>query len=342
MGRRPVGGLWTWVIVLALTACSVPAARPTATAQGDAELTTGATVAPVAPAESGPAIDLPVPAPPAGDPLAVLSAGGIVVPVLGREGDGWKVATPCGREAMVTSVTSLPQTPIVLDPGHGGYDPGAIGPNGLRESELNLEVTRHAAAALERAGYPTVMTRNAYHGMNLVNRAQIALRLKARAFVSVHHNAASWAPSAIPGSEMYHQVASAESKRLAGLIYEEIVAALSAYAVPWVTSGAGVTWRTRASNGDDWYAMVRQPKGIPAALAELAFISNPAEADLLTDPDVQRVEGEAVARGVIRFLTTADPGSGYVDGGNMPPRQRPGGPRTGANDDWSECDDPAL
>lgn len=53
----------------------------------------------------------------------------------------------------------------------------------------------------------------------------------------------------IPGSEMYHQVASADSKRLAGLIYEEIVAALSDYDVPWVTSGAGVTWRTRARTG---------------------------------------------------------------------------------------------
>ena len=68
--------------------------------------------------------------------------------------------------------------------------------------------------------------------------------------------------------------------------------------------------------------MVRQPKGVAAALAELAFISNPAEADLLADPDVQRVEGEAVARGIIRFLTTADAGSGYVEGGNMAPRPR--------------------
>lgn len=129
----------------------------------------------------------------------MLSAGGIVVPILGREEDGWKVSTPCGREATVTSVTPLPSSPIVLDPGHGGYEPGAVGPNGLYESELNLAVSRHAAAALERAGFPTVMTRNADHGMNRVNRAQIALRLQARAFVSVHHNVASWAPRAIPG-----------------------------------------------------------------------------------------------------------------------------------------------
>jgi N-acetylmuramoyl-L-alanine amidase len=344
MGRRRVAGLLTLAMILALSGCSEPAGRSPVDAT-EAALTAGASLAP-APALAElaiPADPVPPPAPAPGEPTAVLSAGGIVVPVLGREGDGWKVSTPCGQEAVVTAVTPLPSRPVVLDPGHGGYDPGAVGPNGLFESELNLAVSRHAAAALERAGFPTVMTRNGDHGMNLVNRAQIALRTQARAFVSVHHNAASWAPSAIPGSEMYHQVASADSKRLAGLIYEEIVTALQAYDVPWVTSGAGVTWRTRASNGDDWYAMVRQPKGIAAALAELAFISNPAEADLLADPDVQRVEGEAVARGIIRFLTTADPGSGYVDGGNMPQRPRtPGsGPRPDPND-WSGCDDPSL
>jgi N-acetylmuramoyl-L-alanine amidase len=339
MGRRAAAGLA--ILALAAAACSEPAGRSPVD-RTEAALAAGATLPPAPAQETAPE---PVPAalPPADVPAAVLSPGGVVVPVLGREGDAWKVSTPCGREAVVTSATPLPSRPVVLDPGHGGYDSGAVGPNGLYESELNLAVSRHAAAALERAGFPTVMTRNADHGMNLVNRAQIALRTQARAFVSIHHNAASWAPSPIPGSEMYHQVASADSKRLAGLIYEEIVAALRVYEVPWVTSGAGVTWRTRASNGDDWYAMVRQPKGIAAALAELAFISNPAEADLLADPDVQRVEGEAVARGIIRFLTTADEGSGYVEGGTVAPRPRngTGGPRPDPND-WSECDDPSL
>lgn len=337
MGRRAAAGLGA--LALALAACSEPAGR-TPVDRTEAALTAGATLPP-APAREAVAPDPVPPTPPADVPAAVLSAGGIVVPVLDRDGEAWRVSTPCGREALVASATHLPVRPVVLDPGHGGYDPGAVGPNGLYESELNLAVSRHAAAALERAGFPTVMTRNGDHGMNLVNRAQIALRTQARAFVSVHHNAASWDPSPIPGSEMYHQVASADSRRLAGLIYEEIVAALRVYDVPWVTSGAGVTWKTRASNGDDWYAMVRQPKGIAAALAELAFISNPAEADLLADPDVQRVEGEAVARGIIRFLTTGDEGSGYREGGHAPPRPRSGGPRPDPND-WSECDDPSL
>ena len=339
MRRHPVARTVLFALLAALVACSSPAAGPRRATE--AALAPEVLAPPVQPAEPEEAtLEAPVtPLPAKPDAAAVLSSGGIVVPVLGREGDGWKVSTPCGRDAVLTAATPVANGPVVIDPGHGGYDPGAVGPNGLAESALNLAVSRHAAAALEQAGYPTVLTRNGDHGMNLTNRARLAVGLQARAFVSVHHNAAAWAPSAIPGSEAYHQVGSAESKRLAGLVYEEIDAALSAYSVPWVTSGVGVTWRTR-SNGDDWYAMVRQPKGVAAALAELAFISNPAEAELLADSEVQRVEGEAVARGILRFLTTGDPGSGYVEGGQMPPRPR-NGPRGGGGGD-DECDDPAL
>ena len=344
MGRRPVVGLLVLALVAALATCSSKSGPRTASGRtagpADTGLSAGAVLLPAQPEVAAPPDTVPPPAPPPTVP-AVLSSTGIVAPVIGREGDAWKVSTPCGREAVLASATPLATGPVVLDPGHGGYDPGAVGPNGLRESELNLAVSRHAAAALERAGFTTVMTRNDDHGMNLVNRARLAVGLQAKAFVSVHHNAASWAPSAIPGSEMYHQEKSAESKRLAGLIYEEIVAALRVYDVPWVTSGAGVTWRTKA-NGDDWYAMVNQPRGVTAALAELAFISNPAEADLLADPGVQRVEGEAVARGIIRFLTTSDAGSGYVEGGQMPPRSRTGSGPRGGGGGWDECDDPVL
>jgi N-acetylmuramoyl-L-alanine amidase len=346
MRLHPPASFLVVALLVGVTACTSPSVTPSPQAEVRPAVAPAPAPALPAPAEAAavlqPAVppDPPAPAP---EPTAVLSPAGIVVPVLGREGDGWKVSTPCGREAVVTGATALPRNnPVVIDPGHGGYDPGAVGPNDLYESELNLSVSRHTVAALEAAGIPTVLTRNGDHGMNLTNRAKLAVGLQARAFVSVHHNAASWDPSPIPGSEMYHQVSSAESKRLAGLIYEEIVAALRVYDVAWVTSGAGVTWRTKA-NGDDWYAMVNQPRGITAALAELAFISNPPEADLLADPDVQRIEGQAVARGILRFLTTQEPGSGYVEGGRMPPRPRTGsGPRTGGAGNDVECDDPAL
>jgi hypothetical protein len=71
-------------------------------------------------------------------------------------------------------------------------------------------------------------------------------------------------------------------------------------------------------------------------LAELGFISNPPEADLYARPDVQKVEGEAVARGILRYLTTADPGSGYTE---PYPRETPAGPGGGRG---TSCRDPAI
>jgi N-acetylmuramoyl-L-alanine amidase len=236
---------------------------------------------------------------------------------------------------VLPTATPVEGTTVVLDPGHGGWDPGAVGFNGLTEAELNLAVSKEAQAALERAGVSAALTHADNHGMNLPNRAKVAQGLGAKVFVSVHHNAAAWARSPIPGSDVYYQERSDDSKRLGGILYEEIVAALTPYAVPWVSIDTpGVTFRTRARDGDDWYAMVRLPKPIPAALAELAYLSNPPEAALLARPDVQRVEGEAVARGIERYLTTHDPGSGFV---TPYPRTEPaGGPGP------ATCRDPAL
>src|SRR5688500_7890180 len=114
MGRRPAWGLWRWALVLGLTACSAPAPAPAPapTAAGrDAALTAGATLPAATAQEPAPPVAAPAPQPE--EPSAVISAGGIVVPVLGREGDGWKVSTPCGRDAVVTSVTPLPSSPVV-------------------------------------------------------------------------------------------------------------------------------------------------------------------------------------------------------------------------------------
>jgi hypothetical protein len=64
-------------------------------------------------------------------------------------------------------------------------------------------------------------------------------------------------------------------------------------------------------------------------------VSNPPEEELLSRADVQKAEGEAVARGIVRYLTTRDPGSGYV---TPYPRTTPAGPGGGS----SNCVDPTL
>ena len=272
---------------------------------------------------------------PAGDTKVLVSPRGVVLPVTGREAAGYRVITPCGKSAVVPSGTPVTSARVVLDAGHGGVEPGAVGPNGLAEKTVNLEVVEHARRVLENAGVRTVLTRTADYRMTLATRAEVVKALGPKAFVSVHHNAEPDGPFPRPGSETYYQVASAESKRLAGLLYEETVKALSAYRVAWVAdTDAGAKYR-RSSTGDDYYGILRRTQGTPASLAELAFISNPPEAELLTRSDVRQVEGEAVARAILRFLDTRDPGSGFTE---PYPRESPAGSGGGS----SNCQDPPL
>ncbi|HEV7888022.1 MAG TPA: N-acetylmuramoyl-L-alanine amidase [Acidimicrobiales bacterium] len=288
-----------------------------------------------APAPVNPVTTLP-PAPPvpAEQAKVLVSASGVVLPIQAKEGAGWKVTTPCGR-TVVAQGTPVGPAQVVLDPGHGGAEPGAIGPNGLTEKALNLAVAEQAKAALQRAGVTVVMTRTADYRMTLESRAQVARAVHPNAFVSVHHNAEPDGPFPRPGTETYYQVASADSKRLAGLLYEEVVKALSQYSVGWVAdTDAGAKYRKNTA-GDDYYGILRRTHGVVGALAELSFLTSPPEADLLSRADVQHVEGEAVARGILRYLTTKDPGSGFTE---PYPRSSPAGNGGGA----SNCVDPAL
>jgi N-acetylmuramoyl-L-alanine amidase len=265
----------------------------------------------------------------------VVSPRGIVLPVVGPDPAGVRVGTPCGATAVLGSGTPVAGAQVVLDAGHGGDEPGAIGPNKLTEKAANFAVTQHARAALEAAGVSVVLTRTGDYRMTLGARTRIALALKPGAFVSVHHNGDPDGPRDTPGSETYYQVRSADSKRLAGLLYEEIFKAMRQYQVAWVgDTDAGAKYRLN-TRGGDYYGIIRQAAGVPTSLVELAFITNPPEADLLARPDVQTVEGQAVAAGVLRYLRTADPGSGFTE---PYARTTPAGPGGGS----AGCQDPAL
>jgi N-acetylmuramoyl-L-alanine amidase len=267
---------------------------------------------------------------------AVVTPGGVVVPVISRAGDGWTVRTPCNATATLARARarSAGSPVIVLDPGHGGGEPGAVSPRGLVEANVNLAVARQAQAALDAAGVPSLLTRTGDYDVSLATRSEIARTVAPRAFVSIHHNAEPDGPRDGPGAETYYQIGSGDSKRLAGLVYEEVVKSMSQYKVAWMADrDAGAKYRV-GTNGD-YYAMLRQPGKVVSVLAELAFISNQPEADLLARADVQKVEGEAVARGIVRYLTTRDPGSGFTEPyPRVDPPSTPGPPRV--------CHDPQL
>jgi N-acetylmuramoyl-L-alanine amidase len=271
-------------------------------------------------------------------PGAAVTATGVVVPVLGVSGDGWLVGTPCGRTATVHNARLLTGR-VVFDAGHGGSETGAIGPLGHKESDLNLAVVSYAQQALEAVGIPAVPTRTGDYRVAITARAAIVNAVKPKAVVSIHHNAVPSHRQGTPGTEIFHQAvgtSATESRRLAGLVYEEVTAVLARLEVTqWAATPRPGAKPRRNSAGDDFYGILRRTQGTPAALAELGFISHTEEERSYAKPAVQKALGEAVARGIVRFLTTSDPGSGFVAPPNLADDDRKGG-------GTDNCEDPPL
>ena len=143
------------------------------------------------------------PVAPAG-PGVVVTPSGVVVPVVAEVDGGWRVRTPCGAVRTITEGTHVARTTIVLDPGHGGNERGAISPGGLAEAVVNMAVARVTQAELEANEVSVVLTRTGDYDLGLSVRAQIAKALGPKALVSIHNNADPDERRPVPGTETYY------------------------------------------------------------------------------------------------------------------------------------------
>jgi len=91
---------------------------------------------------------------------------------------------------------------IVVDPGHGGKDPGAISVRGLKEKDINLAVSRYLKQTLEGYGFKVILTRDRDTFLSLEQRTEIAKQHKADLFISIHAN--SNRSKSVTGAEVYH------------------------------------------------------------------------------------------------------------------------------------------
>ncbi|MXY77839.1 MAG: N-acetylmuramoyl-L-alanine amidase [Acidimicrobiia bacterium] len=270
--------------------------------------------------ESQPGADGGVP-PTMTTPSAVITPLGVPVAVIERSGTGYLVWTPCGNTAEVTTGEPIESARVVLDPGHGGrWNTGAIGPNGLVESDLNLRLSLAVRDELADRGIAAVITRTGDYGMLISVRAALADALRAigaEVLVSIHHNAPTWDTSNVPGTEVYVQSATAQrarsdSARLGGLLYEEITSALATFDnVTWSRLRDAGVLRVLLPGGEDAYGIVRLP-AIPSALVEYGYLSNPSEAGLFATDEYIAVAAMATADAIYGYLSTDRPGTGFI------------------------------
>jgi N-acetylmuramoyl-L-alanine amidase len=173
---------------------------------------------------------------------------------------------------------------VVIDPGHGGKDPGAISVLGYYEKDINLTVARKVAWLLEQRGLTVKMTRTDDYFVELEDRAAMANNINADLFVSIH--ADSFPKSSRRGFTVYiANAASSASRRAANDIVRSM-------------SGTGLN-----SFGVDTanYHVLTGTCG-PAVLVELGYLTNRREAALLSSGSFQNRLADAVADGITDYF----------------------------------------
>lgn len=174
---------------------------------------------------------------------------------------------------------------VVIDPGHGGGDPGAVGINGLQEKVAVFSVSTQIAEQLRRKGINAVLTRTGDQEIDLAPRVAKAARVKADVFVSVHANSINLSRQDINGLETYYY-ASADGYRLARAIHNRIL--------------KGTTMEDRGIRQARFY-VIRRTK-MPAVLVEIGFVTGAQDAARLSSPAQRAQLAEAITQGILDFL----------------------------------------
>lgn len=200
-----------------------------------------------------------------------------------------------------TVTAGLDKKVIVLDPGHGGSDSGAIGPGGNQEKAVTLAVAQNLKNLLEKAGATVIMTRetdvdvygpNASGVEELSARTNIANSRKADAFISIHAN--SFSNPSVNGGATYYYPKSNYDALLAQSIQDSYVQV------------TGVQDRGIAQA--NFYVI--KHTDMPASLVELDFISNPDVEKTLINSQFQQKMAQGICQGIEAFFAQASAGGG--------------------------------
>lgn len=226
----------------------------------------------------------------------------------------------------LTRVLGLKVGRVVVDPGHGGHDAGAIGPGGLREKDLVLSIANRLKPLLEeRLGTQVIMTRDDDRFIPLEERTAIANQHQADLFISIHGNSSRGRRAT--GAETFYlnfaksdsaqEVATrenaaaqrtvgeledlvrqitkgthnAESRKLAGVVQTSLFSGIKKHRRPFLNRGVKTA-----------PFIVLMGASMPSILTEVGFISNPDEERFLTTSENHQKVAEALFEGVKQYL----------------------------------------
>ena len=172
---------------------------------------------------------------------------------------------------------------VFIDPGHGGYDNGAV-QNGVLEDEINLQISQKIEAKLKAKGVQVKMSRYDDTYLSLTQRSRMANNWGSDIFVSIHQNSAT--SSSANGIETYYYSSRQDSRELATEIQNDLIKATNAVNRGVKTANYSVIQTARMSSN----------------LVECGFISNPTEAKNLSSSSYQDKVAEGIVNGIMEYL----------------------------------------
>lgn len=244
------------------------------------------------------------------------------------EDDGPPIKVPPPTEAgsrTLTRALGLKIGRIVIDPGHGGHDTGTIGPTGVMEKDVVLDVALRLARLLEQAGCEVVLTRHDDTFIPLEERTAIANEKDADLFISIHANASR--DETARGIETYYLNFNSSPEALAVAARENATSQQSVHELRDLIKKIALTEKVeesrdfatevqrevhsrlvKASGKQKDRGVKKAPfvvligANMPSILAEISFLTNPKDERLLKQPDYLQKIAQALDQGIIHYV----------------------------------------
>lgn len=192
---------------------------------------------------------------------------------------------------------------VLIDAGHGGVDPGAVGKSAVLEKDVTLAVSKRLQVLIQQSGAKAIMVREEDNDLgssqgllkrkreDLAKRIQMAMDSHAEVYISIHAN--SFPNSSLTGAQTFYHSDSPEGKKLAQAIQQELNV---------MTKGKRI-----AKGNQDIYVLKKANQA--AVTVELGFLSNPEEEQLLTKPEYQQQLAIAIYKGLNLYFASQSEGS---------------------------------
>mgnify|MGYP003289718068 CR=1 FL=1 len=185
---------------------------------------------------------------------------------------------------------------IIIDPGHGGRDPGKVGVTGTLEKDINLQIALILKSLLEAQDINVIMTRDEDKELttntdnrkisDMKERIKLIQESNSTLVISIHQN--SYTSSDVYGAQCFYNTNSPEGEQLAAIIQNQII-----------TSTNQTKIREIKSN-NDYYLLKHSP--IPTVIVECGFLSNPEEEKLLLTVEYQHKMAWAIHLGILQYI----------------------------------------